>query len=242
MVDRDLKLALTEGATCDFQHLSAKESVNLIYKAKCELLKSKGIHMPEFDFTADNAIDSVPPISLEDAINLNIHAEATPNHFTLNEDDVIKHKTIAKINPPIREEADRIAIIRGLKANVIDLIVTDHAPHSAEEKAKPITEAPSGLIGLETSLALTYTTLIKSGYLTLEEAIAKMTITPAAMYHMNAGYIAVGGPADVCIFKDEEWIPTEYKSKSSNTPFTGRRLSGKVKYTICGGKIVYQDR
>ncbi|MCR4716250.1 MAG: dihydroorotase [Lachnospiraceae bacterium] len=241
MMDRDLKMAIEEGARCDFQHVSAKESINLIYESKAKLLKSKGIDILRFDFTKDTDISAVPQISLEDAFSVNIHAEATPNHFTLTEDDVIKHGALAKINPPIREEADRLAIIRGLKANAIDLIVTDHAPHSKEEKSKPITEAPSGIIGLETSLALAVTSLVKPGYLSYEEVIPKMTINPAKLYHLDAGYLDENGPADITIFKEEEWTPSEYKSKSDNTPFTGRTLSAKVKYTICDGKIVYKD-
>ena len=239
MIKRDLAMAVTEGAICDFQHISAKESVNLIWEAKRELLKAKGIDIPEYDFTDDIDFSDIKGIGLSDAFDINIHAEATPNHFTLTEDDVIKHGALAKINPPIREEADRMAIIRGLKANAIDLIVTDHAPHSSEEKQRPITEAPSGIIGLETSLALAYTELVKTGYLTLEEVIAKMTINPARMYNLDAGYISEGGVADITIFGEDEWIPKEYASKSSNTPFTGRILSGKVKYTICGGRVVY---
>ncbi|MBQ4232146.1 MAG: dihydroorotase [Lachnospiraceae bacterium] len=240
MIKRDIKMALEEGAICDFQHISAKESVNLIYEAKKKLLSEKGIDIPDYNFTDDINISDIKGITTEDALGITIHAEATPNHFTLTEDDVIKHGTLAKINPPIREEADRMAIIRGLKANAIDLIVTDHAPHSAEEKDKPITEAPSGIIGLETSLALAFTELVKTGYLTLEEVIAKMTINPAKMYNIDAGYVSEGANADLTIFSEDEWVPKEYASKSSNTPFTGRILSGKVKYTICGGKVVYK--
>lgn len=113
----------------------------------------------------------------------NIHAEATPHHFSLTEESVIEFGTLAKMNPPLRTEQDRLAIIQGLKDNTIDIIATDHAPHSADEKAKPITEAPSGIIGLETALPLGITNLVKSGYLSYMELLEKMTINPASMYH-----------------------------------------------------------
>ena len=146
------------------------------------------------------------------------------------------------MNPPLRTEADRLAIIEGLKDGTIDLIATDHAPHSTEEKAKPLTEAPSGIIGLETSLSLGITSLVRPGHLTMMELLEKMTINPARLYHLPYGTIEEGAAADFVLFNpDETWIPTEYASKSSNSPFTGKELYGKIKYTICRGKIVYQD-
>lgn len=209
MVERDLQLALETGASIDIQHISAKESVELVRKAK-----EKG-H--------------------------NIHAEATPHHFTLTEDAAIQYGTLAKMNPPLREEADRQEIIRGLVDGTIDMIATDHAPHTAEEKAKPITEAPSGIIGLETALSLGITELVDGGYLTMGQLLTLMSTNPANMYHLDAGYLAEGGPADIILIDTTaEWTPTEYVSKASNTPFTGRTLKGKVAKTICGGKVVYE--
>ena len=170
----------------------------------------------------------------------NLHAEATPHHFSLTEEAVLEHGTLAKMNPPLRTEKDRQQIIAGLSDGTIDLIATDHAPHSAEEKSRPITEAPSGIIGLETSLALGITNLVKPGYLTMQQLLEKMTINPAKLYHLPYGTIKEGADADFVIFNpDETWIPTEYASKSSNSPFTGQELTGKVKYTVCGGRIVY---
>ncbi len=209
MVERDLQLALETGASIDIQHISAKESVELVRKAK-----EKG-H--------------------------NIHAEATPHHFTLTEDAAIQYGTLAKMNPPLREETDRQEIIRGLVDGTIDMIATDHAPHTAEEKAKPITEAPSGIIGLETALSLGITELVDGGYLTMGQLLTLMSTNPANMYHLDAGYLAEGGPADIILIDTTaEWTPTEYVSKASNTPFTGRTLKGKVAKTICGGKVVYE--
>ena len=171
-----------------------------------------------------------------------LHAEATPHHFSLTEDAVLEHGTLAKMNPPLRTENDRQQIIAGLADGTIDLIATDHAPHSTEEKSKPITEAPSGIIGLETSLALGITNLVKPGYLTMIQLLEKMTVNPAKLYHLPYGTIQEGADADFVIFDpDETWIPKEYASKSSNSPFTGEELTGKVKYTICGGNVVYSD-
>lgn len=171
----------------------------------------------------------------------NIHAEATPHHFTLTEEAVIQHGTLAKMNPPLREEADRQAIIRGLVDGTIDLIATDHAPHTAEEKAQDITKAPSGIIGLETALSLAVTELVNGGYLTMKSVLEKMSTNPAAMYHLDAGYLAEGGPADIVLVDTAATqVFTEYASKSSNTPFTGRELHGVVMATICDGRVVYQ--
>ena len=168
-----------------------------------------------------------------------LHAEATPHHFTLTEEALLEHGSLAKMNPPFRTEEDRQAIIRGLADGTIDLIATDHAPHSAEEKARPLTAAPSGIIGLETSLALGITSLVRPGHLTLPQLLEKMTVNPARLYHLSAGRIAPGMPADLVLFDpDEAWIPQTYASLSSNSPFTGKKLFGKVKYTICEGKIV----
>lgn len=171
-----------------------------------------------------------------------IHAEATPHHFTLTEDAVIQYGTLAKMNPPLREESDRLAVIEGLQDGTIDLIATDHAPHSAEEKAKPITEAPSGIIGLETALPLGITQLVDTGYLTMMSLFEKFTCNPARMYHLDAGYLAEGGPADIVLFDPAQLATVgNFVSKSHNSPFTGWQLKGVVKYTICDGNIVYQS-
>lgn len=170
-----------------------------------------------------------------------VYAEATPHHFTLTEEAAIEHKTLAKMNPPLREEADRLAIIEGLKDGTIDLIATDHAPHSEEEKKKPITEAPSGIIGLETALSLGITSLVEPGHLTMQELLGKMTWNPAMLYGLDRGYLAEGGPADLVLFapKEKETVKG-FASKSANSPFVGTELTGVVRYTICDGKVVYR--
>lgn len=210
LVERDLKLALETGACINIQHISTREAVELVRRAR-----RQGSH---------------------------IHAEATPHHFTLTQQDVIRYGTLAKMNPPLREEADRQAIIQGLKDGTIDVIATDHAPHTAEEKAAPITSAPSGIIGLETALSLGVTSLVEPGYLTMSELLEKMTVNPAAMYHLDAGELKPGGPADIVLI-DREASETagNYLSRSSNTPFTGWKLKGVVRATICKGKVIYEN-
>lgn len=192
---------------------------------------------------------SIQHISTREAVELvrqakkrsgHIYAEATPHHFTLTEEAVISHGTLAKMNPPLREEADRLAIIEGLRDGTIDMIATDHAPHSAEEKAKPITEAPSGIIGLETALSLGIRELVNKGYLSMMELIGKMSLAPAKLYHLDAGYLKEGGPADLMVFDPKkEWMVEGFASKAANSPFVGEMLPGVISYTICGGEIVY---
>ena len=182
---------------------------------------------------------SVELVRMFKAMGTNLHAEATPHHFTLTDEAVLKYGTLAKMNPPLRTEADRQAIIRGLADGTVDIIATDHAPHSREEKDRSITTAPSGIIGLETALALGITFLVRPGHLTMMQLLEKMTLNPAALYHLPAGQIREGFPADLVLFDPEEkWSPAEYASKSSNSPFTGWELYGKVKTTICAGRVV----
>ena len=198
----------------------------------------------------ENADVSIQHISTKEAVELvrqakkkssHIYAEAAPHHFTLTEEAVIGHGTLAKMNPPLREEADRLAIIEGLKDGTIDMIATDHAPHSAEEKAKPLTEAPSGIIGLETSLSLGIRELVNKGYLSMTELIERMSYAPAKLYRLDAGYVAEGGPADLVIFDpNKEWVVDTFASKSANSPFVGEKMPGVINYTICGGKVIYQ--
>lgn len=208
LVERDLKLALETGAKINIQHISARESVELVRRARAQ--------------------------------SSNIHAEATPHHFTLTESAAIQYGSLAKMNPPLREEEDRLAIIRGLVDGTIDIIATDHAPHTAQEKEKPITEAPSGIIGLETALALSITQLVERGYLTMGQLLRLMSTNPANLYHLDEGYLAEGGPADIILIDTSaEFVPESYASRSANTPFTGWRLRGKVVRTIAGGREVY---
>ena len=185
---------------------------------------------------------SVAMVRAAKKMGADIWAEVTPHHFTLTEEAVLEYGTLAKMNPPLRTEADRRALIEGLKDGTIDIIATDHAPHSAEEKAKPLTEAPSGIIGLETALALGITELVRTGELTIAQLMEKMSFNPACLYRLEKGWLTEGEDADLVLFdENEEWTVGDYASKASNCPFTGWKLYGKVKYTICGGEIVYED-
>ncbi len=215
MVKRDLRMALETGAKVDIQHVSAKESVDIIreYKAK----DKDGL----------------------------IHAEATPHHLSLTEDAVIKHGSLAKVNPPLRTEDDRQAVIKGIEDGTLDLIATDHAPHTSEEKSQEFTKAPSGMIGLETALALGMTNLVKPGYISLSKLVELMSVNPARLYGLKAGTLAAGWPADIVIFDpDEAWTVDagSFHSKSQNSPFIGMTLYGRVRYTISDGRVVYGNR
>ncbi|MBQ7832874.1 MAG: dihydroorotase [Lachnospiraceae bacterium] len=211
LIARDLEIALETNAIVNVQHISTKEGVELVRKAK-----------------------AVP--------GNRVHAEATPHHIALTEEAVIAKGTLAKVNPPIRTEEDRLAIIEGLKDGTIDIIATDHAPHAKEEKDKPLTEAPSGMLGLEAALPLCIEKLVKEAGMSMAEVLDKLTAKPAAMYNIDRGELRVDGPADIVIFNPEEkWTVTGFQSKSQNSPFLGKELTGKVKYTICKGKVVYKD-
>ena len=209
LVERDVKLALETGADVVIQHISSKEAVELVRKAK-----AAGGH---------------------------VYAEGTPHHFTLTEDAVIEKGTMAKMNPPLREESDRLAVIEGLKDGTIDMIATDHAPHSREEKAKDITQAPSGIIGLETALSLGIKELVQKGYLTIPQLLDRMSTAPCRLYGLDGGCVKEGKRASLVIFNPEEtWKVETFASKSENSPFIGEELPGVVHYTICDGKIVYK--
>lgn len=186
--------------------------------------------------------NSVKMVELAKKLGADVWAEVTPHHLALTEEAVLKHGTLAKMNPPLRTAWDRNMLIQGLKDGTIDMIATDHAPHSREEKEQPLTQAPSGIIGLETALAVAITVLVREGHLTLLELMEKMSLNPARMYRFDRGYLAQGGPADLVIFDpDQAWTVKEFLSRSSNSPFLGQTLYGKVQCTICQGRVVYED-
>lgn len=185
--------------------------------------------------------NSVKMVALAKQLGADVWAEVTPHHFTLDETAVLKHGTLAKMNPPLRTAKDREALIEGLKSGAIDIIATDHAPHSREEKEKPLTAAPSGIIGLETALPLAVTNLVKEGHLTYVQLFEKMCLNPARLYRLDSGRIKEGSDADLVIFDDRESFTVgDFVSKSSNSPFTGETLYGRVRFTICGGKVVFE--
>lgn len=211
LVARDCALAVRTGARICIQHISSGVSAEFVRHAK--------------------------------SMGADVWAEATPHHFSMTEDDVLKHGTLAKMNPPLRTEEDRRAIIEAIADGTIEVIATDHAPHSEEEKAREFAKAPSGIIGLETSFAAGYTYLVKPEHLTLPKLIERMTAGPARLYSLNAGTLSEGAPADIVLLDtEEEWLVTDdFASKSKNSPYIGEKLTGKVKMTICGGKVVYDE-
>ena len=170
-----------------------------------------------------------------------VFAEVTPHHFSLTEDALRQFGPNAKMNPPLRTEADRQALIEGLAYGTIDCIATDHAPHAAHEKDVALEKAMSGIIGLETAFALAVTNLVAPGRLSLSELVRKMSLNPARLYGFDRGALARGKRADIVVFDpEEEWTVSGTLSKSNNSPFMGSRLKGKVKYTVSGGAIVYE--
>ena len=173
-----------------------------------------------------------------------ITCETCPHYFTFTVDEVLNSGTNAKMNPPLREEKDRKAIIEGLKEGTIDCIVTDHAPHTEEEKSKELEKAPNGIIGFETALSAEIMNLIDTGELNYLELVKLTSYNPAKLINIDRGTIEEGKIADITIFDpNEEYIYTKDKivSKSKNSPFIDKKLKGKVKYTIVNGNIVYKD-
>jgi len=175
---------------------------------------------------------------------VHVTAEATPHHFVLTDEEIGKEfNTNLKVNPPIRTADDREAVIEGLIDGTIDCIASDHAPHTTETKDCPFDEAPSGMIGLETTLGLVKTYLIDKGYLEWADAIGKMTMNPARIFGLQGGTLAVGTVADITVIDPEKkWTVSadKFKSKSRNSPFIGYRLSGRAAVTILGGRVVYK--
>ena len=209
---RDIMLAKETGAPLHLCHCSTKDSVEMVRRAKEEGIK--------------------------------VTAEVCPHHFSMCSDDITANDGNFKMNPPLRAREDMEALVKGLGDDIMDVISTDHAPHSAEEKAKDLEHAPFGIVGLETSVALTITNLVKKGYITPLQMAAKMSYNPAKIVGLDKGDIAPGKTADIVIFDPNETYKIDknkFASKGRNTPFDGRTVTGKVKMTIVGGHIVYEE-
>jgi dihydroorotase len=173
---------------------------------------------------------------------LPVTAEAAPHHFTLTEEAVDSYRTDAKVNPPLRAAADRAAVIEGVGDGTLDVIATDHAPHHYDEKEQAFEDAPFGLVGLETALALGITELVEKGVLDLPTLLLRMSTAPARAFNLPGGSLVPGAAADVTILDPAwEWTidPGCFLSKSRNTPFAGRTVRGRAVYTIVGGRIVH---
>lgn len=210
IVARNVVLSGYTGAHIHLQHISSAQSVALIRRAK-----DRGVR---------------------------ISAEGTPHHFALTEAALVGYDTNFKMNPPLRTEEDRLAIIAGLRDGTLDCIATDHAPHTATEKDREFDFAPNGIIGLETSLAISLEILHRKSRFRLEKIVDLMTRRPAELLGLPAGTLAPGAPADVCLFDpDEQWRYDAKAgfSKSSNSPWHGQTLRGRVQATIVDGRVVF---
>ncbi len=210
IVARDIVLAKNTGAQLHLCHCSTEDSVRMVEEAKKEGLK--------------------------------VTAEVCPHHFTLTEDDIPGDDANYKMNPPLRAKADVDALVKGLGCGTMDVISTDHAPHHKTEKELSFTEAPFGITGLETSVCLTITELVNKGVITPLQMAERMSYTPAQVLNCDKGTLLPGKIADITIIDPEQkWVinSEEFVSLGKNTPFNGREVQGKVRYTIAGGKIVY---
>ena len=212
IVARNIILAEQTGAHIHLQHISSRYSVDHIRRAK-----ARGVR---------------------------VTAEATPHHLALTEEALAGYDTHFKMNPPLRTEADRQALIAGLRDGTLDIIATDHAPHTDYEKDKEFDYAPNGILGLETALPVCLDVLLRQARFKLSRVVDLMTRLPAKIVDLPAGTLAEGAAADVCLFDPEEtwrYDARAGQSKSSNSPWSGRELQGRVRKTIVGGKVVYAD-
>ena len=189
--------------------------------------------------------DSVEMVKRAKEEGIKVTAEVCPHHFSMCSDDITSNDGNFEMNPPLRAREDMEALIKGLQDDIMDVISTDHAPHSAEEKAKDLEHAPFGIVGLETSVALTVTNLVKKGYLTPMQMAAKMSYNPAKVLGIPKGTLDEGKIADITIIDpDKEYTidVNTFESKGKNTPFDGYKVSGEVEYTILNGKVVYSNK
>ena len=189
--------------------------------------------------------DSVEMVKRAKEEGIKVTAEVCPHHFSMCSDDITSNDGNFKMNPPLRAREDMEALIKGLQDDIMDVISTDHAPHSAEEKAKDLEHAPFGIVGLETSVALTVTNLVKKGYLTPMQMAAKMSYNPAKVLGIPKGTLDEGKIADITIINpDKEYTidVNTFESKGKNTPFDDYKVSGEVEYTILNGKVVYSNK
>lgn len=229
IIARDIMLSSETGARLHLCHCSTKESVKMVKLAKEEKLKVTAEVCPHhFTLTSDDIHRIEPMIDPEKKVA--IEADADTNY---------------KMNPPLRTKEDVQALKEGLRDDIIDVIATDHAPHTFDEKNTTMKKAPFGIVGLETAASLTYTELVQGGYLTPMQMAEKMSYNPARIIGIDKGDIAPGKIADIVIFDPEKTYRIDknrFAGKGRNTPFDGREVTGKVKITIVNGHVVYEDQ
>lgn len=186
---------------------------------------------------------SVEAIRQAKARGVTVTAEATPHHMFLTDEAVEGYETNAKMNPPLRTEADRVAVLEGFLDGTLDLLATDHAPHHYDEKEQAFDDAPFGIVGLETAVGLVLTRLVHEGRLSLATFVERTSSRPASAFHLPGGTLVAGGPADVTVLDlEHEWTvdPSQFVSLSRNTPFAGMKLRGRATETFVGGRSVWQ--
>ena len=247
VVDHCEDLHLSEGGCMNEGVISTELGLPGIPSAAEDVMVARNVSLAELTgarlhLAHISTAGSVRMVREAKARGLKVTAEACPHHFTLTEETTRGYNTHAKMNPPLRTSQDVQAIKEGLRDGTIDVIATDHAPHATQEKQQEFTEAPFGIVGLETALPLTLA-LVEEGVLTLESAVDKLATAPAKAFSLNAGTLAVGAPADVAIVDPNlEWEvdPARFRSKSRNTPFAGWKVKGRVTTTLVSGRVVYE--
>ncbi|MBA5871207.1 MAG: amidohydrolase family protein [Nitrospira sp. CR2.1] len=247
VVDHCEDLHLSEGGCMNEGVISTELGLPGIPSAAEDVMVARNVSLAELTgarlhLAHISTAGSVRMVREAKARGLKVTAEACPHHFTLTEEVARGYNTHAKMNPPLRTSLDVQAIKEGLRDGTIDVIATDHAPHATQEKQQEFTEAPFGIVGLETALPLTLA-LVEEGVMTLESAVDKLSTAPAKAFSLNAGTLAVGAPADVAIVDaTREWHvdPSRFRSKSRNTPFAGWKVKGRVTTTIVSGRVVYE--
>ncbi len=233
---------MNEGAHCESLGLKgiSNDSEDVIVARDIVLAESTGAKLHLCHMSTKGSIELLNEAKLR---GVNVTGEITPHHFTLSDEAVDGKDTNTKMNPPLRSKDDVEAMRKALKDGVADTISTDHAPHSAEEKAKDYQAAPFGIVGSETSFALSNSVLVEEGYLTPSALIEKMSYNPAKILGIDKGDISVGKVADITITNPEKVFKIDkekFYSKGKNTPFDGYEVKGSVEYTIVGGKIVFE--
>lgn len=240
-------LHLSAGGCMNEGAISAKLGVGGIPNASEAVIVARDIMLAEltggqYHVLHISTAEAVEEVRRAKKRGLKVTCEAAPHHFTLTDEAVLEYRTFSKMNPPLRAEKDRIAIMEGLKDGTIDAIATDHAPHDQESKRVPLSQAAFGIVGLETMLPVSLTSLYHSGFMPLRDVMAAMTYKPADIIHANAGRFRKGAPADLTLIDlDYVWEidPKEFLSKSHNSPYSGYKARGRAVRTIVGGETVY---